>query len=54
LPSFLILGGKKMDELTMPRKVIEKQPSKMKNYDEIRKSIHWEEWFIAIKFYCPL
>ena len=37
-----------MEELTMPRKVIEKQLSKMKNYDEIRKSIHWEEWINTV------
>ena len=32
----------------MPRKEIEKQLSKMKNYDEIRKSIHWEEWINTV------
>ena len=37
-----------MEKLTMPRKEIEKQLSKMKNYDEIRKSIHWEEWINTV------
>ena len=37
-----------MEKLTMPRKEIEKQLSSMKNYQELKRSVHWEEWFNTV------